>query len=286
MFLNLTPDHLDQHRDFDEYQGAKARIFANQQSSDFAVVNADDPAVLRAAQAGRARIVTFTDTGTPPPPGGDGAWFQGDRAMLRLRGSDADDEQLFLRSSLRLRGSHLAQDLLAAATAARILGAAPQNIAAAVADFRGAEHVLEDAGSLGAVAFVNDSKATNVAAAKRSLEAFDGPLAVILGGRHKGGDFAELLPYLERADRTVIAIGEARVRIVADLGKRTMVVAADSMDEAVRLGYDALRGAARGGTVLLAPACSSFDMFADYAARGRAFKDAVAALREAHLHHG
>jgi UDP-N-acetylmuramoylalanine--D-glutamate ligase len=273
VFLNLSTDHLDQHKDFAEYASAKARIFANQAADDLAVVNADDPAVMRSAHGGQARIVTFTTSGGEPRAGADGAYFAGTSARLRLAGHD---EELFDRRAVRLRGAHLAGDLLAAATAARLLGTTPRAIAAAVADFRGAEHVLEDVGSIGGVSFINDSKATNVEAAKRGLEAIDGPLVVILGGRHKGGDFAELGPALASRERFVVAIGEARPRIVADLGARTRVLEADSMDDAVRRGFEAMRGTS--GAVLLAPACSSFDMFRDYAERGRAFKQAVARL--------
>jgi len=125
------------------------------------------------------------------------------------------------------------------------------------------------------VDFFNDSKATNVDAARRSLEAFSGPVLLILGGRYKGGDFAELGPGLEARGKRVLAIGEARERIVAALGATVPVLPCASLGEAVE---EAFRAARPGDTVLLAPACSSFDMFSDYADRGRKFKEEVGRL--------
>ena len=167
------------------------------------------------------------------------------------------------------------RDLLAAATAARLVGASADSIARAVASFRGAEHVLEEVATVRGVAFYNDSKATNLAAARKSLESFARPVLVILGGRHKGGDFAELADVVKAHVRRVLAIGEAQQTIERALGGVVPVQRCGSLDEAVNEGA---RQAAPGDVVLLAPACSSFDMFKDYADRGRAFKAAVARL--------
>jgi UDP-N-acetylmuramoylalanine--D-glutamate ligase len=142
----------------------------------------------------------------------------------------------------------------------------------AVETFHGLEHALERAGVVRGVTFVNDSKATNIAAASRAIESFDDGLVVILGGKYKGGDFADLAPLLKPRAAAVIAIGEARPQIHAALDAVLPVVDAASMTEAVR---KAARRAPHGGTVLLAPACASFDMFRDYADRGRQFKAAV-----------
>jgi UDP-N-acetylmuramoylalanine--D-glutamate ligase len=141
--------------------------------------------------------------------------------------------------------------------------------------FRGVEHVLEHVADVRGVAFFNDSKATNVDAARKSLEAFEGPLVVILGGRYKGGDFSELAPALARHGKAVVVIGEARDLITTALAKVVPVLPAGSLREAVEEAY---ARADPGDTVLLAPACSSFDMFRDYAERGRAFKDEVRRL--------
>jgi UDP-N-acetylmuramoylalanine--D-glutamate ligase len=193
---------------------------------------------------------------------------------------DGKEERLFALDDLRVRGAHLAGDLLAAAAVARLLGASPEDVARGVAGFQGIEHVLEHVATLGGVAFFNDSKATNVAAAVRSVEAFDGRVLAILGGRYKGGDFALLGPPLRARGSRVLAIGESSEQIHGALSPDVPVEKCSDLRGAVERAF-AL--AEPGDTVLLAPACSSFDMFPDYADRGRRFKEAVgtlASLRE------
>lgn len=270
VFLNLSPDHLDRHPSFEAYAAAKARVFENQGPADWAVVNADDPQVLALARAGRARCLTVS-----PRPGDEPcAFFADGAARLRLNGRE---ECLFELAAVRLPGAHLAFDLLCAAAAARLMGAPPEAVARAVAAFDGVPHALERVAEIGGVRFFNDSKATNVDAACRSLETFPGPLHVILGGRYKGGDFGRLGPLLPGRVRTLLAIGEARPLIAEALGGQAEVRACESLREAVELAFAAARP---GDTVLLAPACSSFDMFQDYAARGEAFRAEVRRLEE------
>ena len=273
VWLNLSPDHLDRHPSLGAYVSAKARIFANQETGDWAVVNADDPVVLAEARRARARKLLFRVTGEPIASG-DGAFFESGLAQLRL---DGRRETLFRRDEVILPGAHLAGDLLVAAAAARLLGAPEDAIARAVRGFRGVEHVLEHVAAIDGVDYYDDSKATNVEAARRSLEAFDRPVLVVLGGRYKGGDFADLVPALRERGRRVLAIGEARARVAAALEGVLPVDVCASLGEAV----ERARAAARpGDVVLLAPACSSFDMFLDYAERGRAFKAEVKRLAE------
>ena len=269
VFLNLSTDHLDRHPSFQDYAQAKSRIFHNQTPDDWAVVNADDPEVMARAAKGRARLVPFSAR----PGKHEGASFDSQgTAILRLGGQS---ETLFERKAVRLPGDHLALDLLAAAAAARLLGATPEAIAAAVGSFSGVEHVLERVAVIDGIAFFNDSKATNVDAVQKSLEAFSGPLLPILGGRYKGGDFALLRDILDHRGKVVFAIGEARQRISETLSASLPVFSCASLAEAVELAF---AQAEAGDTVLLAPGCSSFDMFRDYAHRGRAFKEEVAAL--------
>jgi UDP-N-acetylmuramoylalanine--D-glutamate ligase len=267
VFLNLSADHLDRHASFEEYAAAKGRIFANQTSDDWAVVNAE----LTRVQPGRARLVQFAPSSLGES---DSAFFQAGHACLRLNGQV---EQLFPVSSVRLPGSHLLLDLLAASAAARLMEAPPDAIARAVAKFEGIEHVLERVAEISGVAFFNDSKATNVAAARKSLEAFDRPVLAILGGRYKGGDFRDLREVLARRGKAVMAIGEARGLVAEALAPVVPVVLCDTLREAVERAFTA---ASPGDVVLLAPGCSSFDMFADYAERGRAFKREVRSLAE------
>jgi UDP-N-acetylmuramoylalanine--D-glutamate ligase len=271
VWLNLSPDHLDRHPSLEAYVAAKARVFTNQEPRDWAVVNADDPVVLAQARGARARTLLFRVNGEPLPAG-DGAFFESGLARLRL---DGRLETLFLRQDVTLPGEHLAGDLLVAGAVARLLGAPADAIGRAVRGFRGVEHVLEHVAAIDGVDYYNDSKATNVEAARRSLEAFDRPVLVMLGGRYKGGDFGDLVPALRARGRRVLAIGEARARVAAALEGVVPVDSCASLGEAV----ERARAAARpGDVVLLAPACSSFDMFADYADRGRAFKAEVKRL--------
>jgi UDP-N-acetylmuramoylalanine--D-glutamate ligase len=273
VWLNLSADHLDRHPTLDAYVAAKARIFANQRPEDWAVVNADDPVVLAQARRARARQLPFRVTGEPLAAG-DGAFFAGDAARLR---KDGAEETLFARADLSLPGAHLHGDMLVAAAAARLMGAPAEAIARAVRGFRGVEHVLEHVATVDGVAYYNDSKATNVEAARRSLEAFETPVVVILGGRYKGGEFGELIPSLRAHGRAVVAIGEATERVTSALAGTLPLEPAQSLRDAV---LQARSLAQPGDVVLLAPACSSFDMFKDYAERGRAFKAEVAKLRE------
>jgi UDP-N-acetylmuramoylalanine--D-glutamate ligase len=273
VWLNLSPDHLDRHPSLEAYVAAKARIFTNQTAVDWAVVNADDPIVLDEARRSRARLLPFRVSGETIAEG-DGAFFAGGEARLRRGGRE---EVLFARGDVQLPGAHLAGDLLVAAAAARLLGTPPEAVAGALAAFRGVEHVLEHVATIDGISYYNDSKATNVEAARLSLEAFATPLLVILGGRYKGGNFGDLAGPLRARGRRVLAIGEAAGRVRAALGEVVPVEVCGSLGEAVGR---ARAEAQPGDTVLLAPACSSFDMFRDYAHRGRAFKEEVGRLAE------
>jgi UDP-N-acetylmuramoylalanine--D-glutamate ligase len=272
VFLNLSADHLDRHPSFQDYAAAKARIFANQTSEDWLVVNGEDAQVMASASQTRARLLPFT---TAPASLGESnsAFFKDGHAVLRL---DGHEEALFPISSVRLPGSHLLLDLLAASAAARLLGAPAEAISRAAGRFEGVEHVLERVAEIEGVVFFNDSKATNVDATRKSLEAFDRPVVAIIGGRYKGGDFAELRPSLAGRGKAVMAIGEARPRVAEALASAVPVVLCETLRDAVERAFAA---AAPGDVVLLAPGCSSFDMFQDYADRGRAFKREVRALQ-------
>lgn len=266
--LNLSPDHLDRHASFEEYAGAKARLFANQTPDDAMVINADDPHVLRIARAGRARAVRFAvDTDLA-----EGVQVTGAGIARRSAGGD---ECLVPLSAVRVPGRHLLSDIAAAAAVGTLAGLDAAAMTRAVRSFTGLEHTLELVGEVAGVRFVNDSKATNVVAARAAIECFGPGLAVILGGRFKGGRFEDLAPALASRGASVVAVGEARPRVRRALAADVVVREAETMEEAVRLAAGMSRP---GGAVLLAPACASLDMFRDYAARGAAFRDAVAAL--------
>ena len=204
----------------------------------------------------------------------EGICIENGSIVRRARGQSV---ALVPLSSVRLIGRHLLADVVAAAAIADLAGVTPAAMTAAVEGFTGLEHALEPVAQIGGVQFVNDSKATNIEAARRAIESFGDGLVVILGGRFKGGEFADLADPLASRRATVVAIGESRELIARALGSRVSVQEASEMSSAVRQAF-AL--AAPGGTVLLAPACASFDMFRDYAERGRVFKQEARKLEE------
>jgi UDP-N-acetylmuramoylalanine--D-glutamate ligase len=270
VLLNFSPDHLDRHASVEEYAGAKRRIFENQSSTDWAVLNADDGAAMALGAGGRARRLLFSTASRP----GDGIVVAGGHIVRR---GASGDEPLVPLSAIRLLGPHLVADVVAAAAVASVVGVEIGAMTRAVERFTGLEHALELVGDVGGVRFVNDSKATNIEAARRAIESFDDRLLVILGGRFKGGEFADLREALVRRHAIVIAIGEARPLIRAALGASIAVHEAGDMSAAVRTAF---ASAVPGSTVVLAPACASFDMFRDYAERGRVFKQEVSRLQE------
>ena len=266
--LNLSPDHLDRHASFAEYAEAKGRIFANQTSDDAMVINADDPAVLELARKGRAPAFRFAiDTPLDDGVQVTDAWI--------IRRSAAGEERLVPRAAIRVPGRHLLSDVAAAAAVGSLAGVAAEAMTRAVESFTGLPHTLEFVREVAGVRYVNDSKATNLVAARAAIECFGPGLTVILGGRFKGGRFEDLLSPLVDRGAVVVAIGEARDRIRAALAPDVTVHEAETMAEAVGTASAETRP---GGTVLLAPACASLDMFVDYAARGATFREAVKAL--------
>jgi len=270
VLLNFSPDHLDRHADVKEYADAKARIFSNQSESDWAVLNADDPPALDLAASARARRLLFSMTSAL----GDGIVIS--RDVIVRRTADGE-EPLVPLASIKLLGRHLVADVLAAAAVASLVGVDRAAMTRVVEAFKGLEHALEPVADVGGVRFVNDSKATNIEAARRAIESFDDGVVVVMGGRFKGGDFRDLLAPLTARHATVIAIGEARPLIREALAPAVALHEAEDMAAAVRTAF---ASASPGGTVVLAPACSSFDMFRDYAERGRAFKQEVRRLQQ------
>jgi UDP-N-acetylmuramoylalanine--D-glutamate ligase len=269
VWLNFADDHLDRHPSVESYASAKARIFANQAADDWALINADDPVVTARSAGASARRVLFALSGRIA----DGFVVDGEWIVKRAA---AGAERLVPVAAVELTGRHMLNNVLAATAAASIAGATPQAMTDALRGFRGLEHVMEPAGEIRGVRFINDSKATNVEAARRSIESFPGGVVAIIGGRFKGGDLRQLREPLSDGGRAVVAIGEAAPLVREALSGVVPVVEAASMRDAVERGYEA---ATPDGVVLLAPACASFDWFRDYAERGNAFKEEVSRLK-------
>ena len=272
VMLNFSPDHLDRHHTLEAYARAKARIFENQQAGDFAVVNADDPQALRVSASTRARRRLFSRRGAIA----EGTVIEDGWIVDR---TNECGDRLVPLSSIQLLGEHMVDDVMAAATVAVLAGAGPAAMTSAVEEFSGLEHAMELVTEVDGVRFVNDSKATNVDAAVRSIESFPGGVVAIVGGRFKGGDLRLLRGPIGGRGRAVVAIGEAKELVRRALEDVIEVRDAGSMDEAVATAFELARPS---GVVLLAPACASFDMFRDYAERGHRFKDAVGRLAQGH----
>ncbi len=262
--LNVTPDHLDRHHTFEQYAAAKARLFETQEAGDFAVLNADDPVCVRYAALTKAAPVWFSSTRAVSPG-------------VSLRNGQVwfDNGLLMPAGEIPIRGMHNVENTMAAAAACRLAGAAREQIAAAVRTFHAVEHRLEFVRNVSGVDFYNDSKATNVDATLKALDAFDGGLWVILGGKDKGSDYTVLRQPLAQKSRAAMLIGAAGGKIREQIEGAVTLMDSKTIDVAIR---DAYAAAKPGDTVLLAPACASFDQFDNFEHRGRVFKSLVAQL--------
>jgi len=266
VLLNITPDHLDRHSNIDEYQEAKAKLFANQEPGDAAVINRDDAGAWSMRNATRAQVKPYSISQVQP----DGADVV--NGWLRVAG-----ETVCPVTALRLRGRHNLGNALAALLAANAAGASLEKAAETLAGFTGVEHRLEEVAVVGGVLYVNDSQATTPEAAVAGLEAFEERVVLIAGGRPKVHGFTQLAKAVARQTASLIVMGEAAEEIAEAAraaGAQTILRAA-GLAEAVRLAQEYARP---GEVVLLSPACASFDMFPNMAERGRKFKELVREL--------
>lgn len=274
VLLNISPDHLDRYPSVTAYAQSKGRLFQNQGPADYAICHGGDPLVQAQCRAIRSQRLPFFPK--PPTNGGSAAGAIITPRQIAVSIPDIVQGRIDL-SRTSLMGPHNRENITAAGLAALVCGATLQAVQKAVDEFQALGHRLEPVGTVNEVRFVNDSKATNVDAVIRALECFGRPVVLIMGGRNKGYDFAPLYNHIRARARKLIVIGEAREQILAALGKAPADGAetASTMDQAVRNAFAAARP---GDTVLLSPACSSFDMFANYAERGEAFRRSVGAL--------
>jgi len=271
VILNITPDHLDRHGSFENYVAAKERIFANQRPEDALVLNADDEVAKRAAARAKSRIFWFSRTriirqGAFVHDGG--IWF---------RATEQSAPEFILKiSGILLKGLHNVENVLAAVCSARLAGVAPEIIRDAVQKFRAVEHRLEFVANINGVDYYNDSKATNVDAALKAIEAFPSGIHLILGGKDKGSDYRVMRPLIQARVKVIYTIGAASEKIITHLEGSAPIVDSGTLDVAVTRAAEAARP---GDIILLAPACSSFDQFENYEQRGQVFKDLVFARR-------
>ena len=267
--LNLSDDHFERYRDLEDYGRAKARIFENQGAGDFAILNRDDPNVWKLHLPMRSRVISF-GLGAAPV-GGDAMWPDTTVLFFDINGRRG---RLDI-AQFKIPGKHNLANAMASAAAALALGVEPIAIEEGLARFKPLSHRIEMIHEWRGVRFIDDSKGTNVGAVVEALAAVSAPVILIAGGFDKGGDYAPLRKPLAEKVKLAIFIGAARDKMRAALDGATQIVAVETMADAVKRAAEV---AVAGDTVLLSPACSSFDQFRDYAQRGNVFKELVRAL--------
>lgn len=264
--LNVTPDHIDRYPDAAEYFRAKTRVFSRQTADDFAVMNADDIVVdAKSVTAQRLEFSRFR-------PVRDGAYLESDRIVMSSSGRTVGEMPI---TALSLIGTHNHENVMAAVCLARAMGVDSQTAFTAAARFKGLPHRTEFVAEIDGVQYYDDSKGTNVGAVIKSLESFDRPVILIAGGREKDTDFSPLAKHVYKRVKLLILLGEAKGKMAEALGGNAETLLVSDMEQAVATSR---RHANPGDVVLLSPACASFDMFRDYAHRGRVFSELV--LRE------
>jgi len=267
VFLNLTPDHLDRHKTLEAYAAAKARIFLKQTELDAAVLNADDAPTVALAPK-KPQVFWFSRKHLVDK----GACVRGEDVVIVHGGKE---EFVMKIAEIPLAGAHNVENVLAAATAARLANVDAATIGNAVRSFAGVEHRLEFVTEIGGVRYFNDSKATNVDATLKALDAFPGRILVILGGKDKGSDYTALQKPLREKATLALLIGAASDKIEKQIMGSVAIERAGTLEHAVQVASQAAKA---GDVVLLAPACASFDQFQNYEQRGRVFKQLVRGL--------
>ncbi len=267
ILINITEDHLDRYRDFEHYASTKFRLFENQSEADFAVINVNDAVIARnPACFGRGRVIPFTAEGKC-----DGLFIE-EGAIIHMMDGKREEYPV---DAIKLTGLHNMENVMAVIGAARRAGAPKDSLMKTLSSFSGLHHRMEFVRELDGVTYIDDSKGTNIGALQMALRGLKGPVVLIAGGVDKGGDYRALAPLIKEKVRAMVLIGEARQKIYDSLGALTRTVTAETFEEAVRAARD---GAMPGDTVLLCPACSSFDMFRNYKERGERFAAIVKAF--------
>jgi UDP-N-acetylmuramoylalanine--D-glutamate ligase len=272
VILNITPDHLDRHKTFANYVNAKARVFENQGADDFSILNADDPGAAGLSDRTRAHLFWFSRKMEIER----GAFIRGTQIYFR---DGRTEREIMPLAEVLLKGAHNLENVLAGVSIGCLVGSQPEQIRHAVRIFKAVEHRLEFVARVGGVDYYNDSKATNVDATVKALEAFSADipahLYLILGGKDKGSDYTVLHELLRQRVKRVYTIGAAAAKIESQIQGAADIEHAETLENAVRRASES---AAAGDVVLLAPACASFDQFQSYEHRGRVFKETVHSL--------
>lgn len=273
MLLNVSPDHIDRHKGFAAYVQAKMNLFTHQRETDVAILYGDDPACMNGKENIAAELKTF------------GASTDCDAITkgLFVRLKSDGEEEIYNLTTTQLGTPIGVKNSAAAILAARHWGIEPEAIRSALSTFELEPHRMQWAGELDGVTYINDSKATNTGAVIAALEQFEGGVILIAGGKHKGEDYSVLQDSVREKVKTLILIGESAEQIMSAVKDCCSILVATSLEEAVT---EAKRLSEAGDTVLLSPACASFDMFGSYGERGRVFIETVNTLMREEVHHG
>lgn len=269
--LNLTPDHLDRHGDMAGYRAVKNRISMNQETGDYLVLNYDDPLTRDMTGKGKGDVIYFSRRHILD----QGVFVQGEQVKVLLKNNA---HNLFDIKELQIPGAHNLENAMAAASAAFVMGVQVKDIAATLKKFTGVAHRLEFVAEINGVKYINDSKGTNPDASIKAVEAFNGPLVLIAGGRNKGNDFHELTRTAYPKTRAIVVLGECADEVAEAASEAGIekIIKASSLKDAV---LQASSVSQKGDVVLLSPACASWDMFSNFEERGDLFKEIVMALK-------
>lgn len=272
VMLNIAEDHLDRYRDFDDYVDAKQKLFINQKSTDYAIVNYEQVRLRNIKDSIESKILHFSKHRLPKEY--DGAYVENNELIVRR-----DGRYIWLANKdfLSLNGEHNLDNCLASGLTSFILGIEPEVIKDVLYNFKTLKHRFEFVDTINGIKFIDDSKATNIDSVRRAIQSSPKGIILIAGGRDKGGDYRVLAKLLKQKVRSMLLIGEAKEKIGQALSGVISISFADTLNDAVK---EAFKIAKRGDTVLLSPMCSSFDMFKDYKERGEVFRRAIEDLKK------
>jgi UDP-N-acetylmuramoylalanine--D-glutamate ligase len=273
VLLNITPDHLDRYEhSMDKYLASKCRVFENQDNGDTIIYNYDDE-LVRTSVENRVRASVKKAPFSTTKKLDQGAYVDGGKVWTALDGHTTEVVEV---SDISIKGQHNLMNAMAATLAAKAMNVPTGSLRATLKNFKGVEHRLEFVRELDGVAYVNDSKATNVDSVWYALQSFPKPIVVLLGGRDKGNDYSQLYPLVNKHVKAIVAIGESADKVLDAFSRMKPTSKALNMAEAIQ---QAKSFAANGDVVLLSPACASFDWFDNYEHRGRVFKGLVMKLQ-------
>ncbi|MBW1650354.1 MAG: UDP-N-acetylmuramoyl-L-alanine--D-glutamate ligase [Deltaproteobacteria bacterium] len=273
--LNISKDHLERYTNYSEYAASKVKIFANQDKKDTAIINGNDILLRTLTENIKSKKLFFYPQ---TKEAGSIINFTDKKLIFDFINTGEKEKNFINLNNIKLIGAHNIENIAAASLCALAAGANINKIQKTVSEFKGIKHRIEHIDTINNVAYYNDSKATNTDAVLRALQNFNNPLILIMGGIDKGGSFEKLKPLIKKSVKKLIAIGEAKQKIINTFADTASdIISANSLEEAVNLAH---KKAAAGDAVLLSPGCASFDMFRNYADRGETFCKAVKGIRE------